>query len=252
MMQRQDGWRTEAIDGVAADIYEPTQPGTHGWVLLHLHGYGRKTLKDNPYFTAELEQHGMRCVCPYGERAWWLDRVLPEFDATRSPMGYLRESLLPWMEARWGTKPPAIGLCGNSMGGQGVLQLAYRYPRQFPVVAAICPAIDFQQWHGKGTTIDELFSSREAARQETAILQIHPLNWPRHQLILCDPADAEWFDGAERLGMKLSSMGIPFESDFTSSHGGHTWDYVNAMAKPALAFIADRLEQESRRIPPNA
>ena len=67
-----------------------------------------------------------------------------------------------------------MGLTGISMGGQGVLQLAYRHPRTFPVVAALAPAIDFHQWYGRGLPLDEMFDSREAARQATALLQIHP------------------------------------------------------------------------------
>ncbi|MGH7200003.1 MAG: alpha/beta hydrolase-fold protein, partial [Planctomycetaceae bacterium] len=95
---------------------------------------------------------------------------------------------------------------------------------------------------------DEMFPNREAARQQTAILQVHPLNWPRHQLLTCDPADAVWFEGAERLGMKLSSTGIPFESDFETTHGGHSWEYFNHMAPRAIGFVAERLELESRRV----
>ena len=85
------------------------------------------------------------------------------------------------------------------MGGQGALQLAYRYPREFPVVAAISPAIDFHHWYGQGLPLDEMFASREAARQATATLQIHPLGWPRHQLLVCDPEDVDWYEGVDRL-----------------------------------------------------
>ena len=73
------------------------------------------------------------------------------------------------------------------MGGQGALQLGYRYARQFPIVVAISPKVDFETWWGHDTSLDTLFSDREAARQRTAILQLHPLNYPKHQLLLCDP-----------------------------------------------------------------
>jgi len=242
-------WTPTEIGGKSVDLYEPPIPSEPRKAVVHLHGHAGTTLKENPYFTAELERHGMYCVCPHGRRSWWLDRVCLEFDETQTPIQYLREQLVPWMAASWNIRPPAIGLSGNSMGGQGVFQLAYRFPREFPVLAAICPAVDFHQWHGRGLTIDEMFPSRETARQQTAILQIHPLNWPRNQLIVCDPSDAEWFDGAERLAMKLSSMGIPFESDFTTSHGGHTWDYVNSMAAPVMKFLAERIDLELRRLP---
>ena len=30
--------------------------------------------------------------------------------------------------------------------------------------------------------------------------------------------------------------------------GGHTWDYFDRMAQPMLAFVADALQKESRRL----
>lgn len=242
-------WEQVTIDGHPADVYEPAGVVAAGRGVLHLHGHGLETLRGNPVWSAELERHGLRCVCPHGARSWWLDRVCDEFDPQLAPLRFLHDRVVPWMAQRWDVRPPLIGLTGISMGGQGVLQLAYRFPREFPVVAAIAPAVDFHNWHGRGLPIDAMFATREAARQETALLQIHPLNWPRHQLLLCDPADAEWFESADRLTMKLSSSGIPFESDLTTTHGGHSWDYFNHIAPRVLAFVADRLDKESRRIP---
>lgn len=240
-------WSQLDIAGKTADVYEPAAPAGHGRVVLHLHGHGLTTLKDNPVFSAELERHGLRAVCPHGQRSWWLDVVCREFDPEITPLRFLREQVVAYIGERWGTKPPAIGLTGISMGGQGALGLAYRFPREFPVVAAISPAVDFHNWHGQGLPLDEMFSSREAARQETATLRMNPLNWPRHQLLVCDPADETWFEGAERLAMKLSSMGVPFESDFATTAGGHSWEYFNMMAPRVVGFVAERLETESRR-----
>ena len=160
---------------------------------------------------------------------------------------YLREQVLPYIAERWNSQPPEIGLIGISMGGQGALQLAYRFPREFPVVAAISPAVDFHNWHGQGLPIDEMFPTREAARQQTVTLQLHPLNWPKHQLLVCDPGDVEWFEGVERLAMKLSSSGIPFESDMETKAGGHCWEYFNSMAPRVISFVADRLGMRNER-----
>jgi hypothetical protein len=241
-------WLTTELDGKVIDIYEPASPAAHGRVVLHLHGHALQTLKDNAAFTAELEKHGFRCVCPQGKRSWWLDVICREFDPDITPQAFLYERVVPFIEARWGTKPPAIGLTGISMGGQGALQLAYRRPRAFPVVAAISPAVDFHNLHGNGLPLDQMFASREAARQATATLMFHPLNWPRHQLFVCDPADADWFEGADRLAMKLMSMGILFETDLKTSHGGHTWEYFDSMAPKVIGFVAERLEEQSRAI----
>lgn len=237
-------WKNVAIDGKAADVFEPSSISEHGYSVLFLHGHGRITLKDNPVYTAELERRGWRCVCPHGERSWWGDRICTEFDPRITPQVFLRESLLPWFATAWGIEPPRIALLGVSMGGQGALKLAYRAPDLFPIVAALAPAIDFHNWHGRGLPLDDLYESAEEARQDTVTLLLHPLNWPRHQFLLCDPQDTEWLEGAERLASKLDSTGIPFERDFTTSHGGHSWDYFNHVAPKVMAFFQERLDKE--------
>ncbi len=239
-------WTTIEIAGKSADVFEPFGPGPYPFAVLHLHGHGLETLTHKPEFTAELERHSLPAICPHGQRSWWLDRVCQEFDPHVTPLSYLRNSVVPYMTERWGVQPPGIGVTGISMGGQGALQLAYRFPRQFPVVAAIAPAVDFHTWHGRGLPLDDMFATPESARQETATLHVHPLNWPQHQLIVCDPADVDWFEGCERLASKLYSMGIPFEGDFETSDGGHSWDYFNAMAPRVMSFVAERLQKVAR------
>ncbi len=241
-------WKYVEIAGKPADVYEPSRVGNARFAMLYLHGHDLKTPAHNETFAAEFERHGLPVVCPHGQRSWWTEAICSEFDAVASPLDYLVRQVVPWIENRFHLVPPAIGLMGIGMGGQGALQLAYRRPLDFPVVAAISPAVDFHTWYGRGLPLDTMFSSREAARQQTATLRINPLNWPRHQLLVCDPADAECFEGVDRLAMKLSSMGIPFESDFETGKGGHSWEYFNSMAAPVVRFLAERLEQESRRI----
>jgi hypothetical protein len=120
------------------------------------------------------------------------------------------------------------------------LQAAYRWPREFPAVAAISPAIDFHRWHSVDRSLFEMFISAEAARQQTATLNLHPLNWPPHQWFACDPADAH-HDGCERLASKLRSIGIPFEADLRTSAGGDFCRYVTKQLPVATAFLAERL-----------
>jgi len=157
--------------------------------------------------------------------------------------------VLPFIEQRLGAVPPRIGLLGTSMGGQGALRFAYRHPRIFPVAAAISPAIDFHKRYNEGDeTIPQMYPDPEAARQDTAILHVHPLNWPRHQFFCCDPEDYRWWESADRLRMKLYSLGIPHERDLETTGGGHGFDYYNRMAARAITFLADKLDEERRRI----
>lgn len=246
-MTESTGWTTTEVAGKRVDVFEPAERGRSAGVVLFLHGHDQRLLLGNSAFEAALEKQGLPCVCPSGGPCWWTDTPCAEFDGEVSPLAYLKESVVPFIEQRFDVRPPMIALCGVEMGGQGALQLAYRWGREFPSVAAISPAVDFHNWHGRGLPLDEMFASREWARQQTALLQLAPLNWPRNQLLLCDPDDGEWIESSERLASKLSSSGIPFESDFTTSCGDHAWDYYNHMADRAIAFLAERLEQESRR-----
>lgn len=239
-------WTTTPLAGKSCDVFEPA--GSPAGVVLFLHGYDNVTLKENVAYTAALERHQLACVCPHGPGCWWTETVFPPFDPAVSPIAWLRGPLRDAIVAKWPEAGPWIAVTGIEMGGQGALQLAYRAARQFPVVAAISPKVDFESWHGHGTTLDELFPDREAARQQTATLHLHPLNWPRQQLLLCDPADHYCIDGVLILASKLFSTGIPFEQDFTTSHGGYGWNYANAMADRVIDFLVAGLQAERARL----
>jgi S-formylglutathione hydrolase len=241
-------WQQVVIGDKPADVYFPSCRSPQKFSVLFLHGHGRITLKDNAVYTSHLERLGLACVCPHGERSWWGDRICREFDAAVTPTAYLRDSVLPWMKEQCQCAPPAIALLGVGMGGQGALRLAYRFPEQCPIVAAVAPTIDFQIWLGRGLPLDDMYPTAEAARQDTATLAMHPLHWPRHQLLMSDPTDVEWFDSAQRLASKLSSTGIPFECDFETRHGGQSWNYINHVADRVTQFMVGALEQEQLRL----
>jgi S-formylglutathione hydrolase FrmB len=134
------------------------------------------------------------------------------------------------------------------MGGQGALRFAYKYPNVFPVVAAIAPAIDYQTRMEEGDeTLPLMYRDAEQARQDTALLHIHPLNWPRRQWFCCSPEDYRWHNSADRLRMKLASLGIPYECDLDSD-GSHGWTYYEQMAPAAMQFLFEGLESERKRI----
>ena len=234
-------WSKIEIAGKPADVFVPLLANKPVGAVLFLHGYDAVTLKDNEAYTRELTKHNLIALCPLGPHCWWTDAIYGPFDEVLSPVDFLAQSVPTCCQRHWQIEPPRIAVCGVEMGGQGALQLAYRHARQFPTVVAISPKIDFDTWWGHGTSLDTIFSDREAARQRTATLHLHPLNYPKHQLLLCDPADPYCFDGVLTLASKLSSTGIPFEQDFETTHGGFGWNYANAMAPRAIEFIASKL-----------
>lgn len=236
-------WTTTSLDGRRVDVFKPCIELSPQAVVLFLHGHGRVLLNENLVFSRLLQKYQLAAVCPDGGCSWWLDVVCPEFHPEQTPQRWLVEAVVPFIEQQFGIQPPQIALLGVSMGGQGVLQLAFRHASKFPIVAAIAPAVDFNQLYGSGIPLDSMFPDAESARQATVVLNLHPLAWPRHQFFCCDPADTEWFDGAARLGMKLSSSGILHERDLQTTGGGHSWDYFNLMAGPAFKHISGSLRK---------
>ena len=239
------GWQTLEVAGKGCDIFEPDRPGQ--FVILHLHGVGMETLAGNAVWTRFLEEHGLRAICPHGKRSWWTNRICAEFDEKLSAERHLLQNVLPFIRERWRVEPPGIGLTGISMGGQGALRLAMKHASKFPVVAAISAAIDYQNLFGEGTTIDEMYPDKESVRQDTVLLHVHPLNWPRNMLFVIDPSDRLWLDGNQRLHEKLIALGIPHQHDFETTAGGHSWEYFNHMAHRVMEFVISGLEAERLR-----
>ena len=241
-------WSRVDIAGKPADVYDLAASTKPRFGILHLHGAGLETLTDRPAFTRLFDELRLVCVCPHGQRSWWGDRVCAAFDPQVTPERYLLQSVVPFFRERWGIAPRGIGIQGISMGGQGALRLAFKYPNIFPVVAAIAPAIEYHELYGQGMPIDDMYDSKEQCRQDTAPMHIHPSKYPPHIFFAIDPTDAAWFRGNDRLHEKLSALGVPHEIDLTTRAGGHSWDYFNHMAARAVHFIQAGLEHESRRL----
>lgn len=243
-------WYEDLLAGHAVDRFEPAQPNPHGFTLLYLHGVHVTRLRENAVYSELFDRHGLRVAAPITQRSWWTDRICDEFDPECSAERHVLERVLPYLAETWGVQPPQIAVWGTSMGGQGALRFAFKYPSRFPVVAAIAPAIDYQVKIDEGDeTLWAMYGGdRERARQDTATLHVHPLNWPRHTWFCCDPADHRWHESAERLQMKLSSLGIPHECDLETTAGGHSWEYYNHMAETAVHFMVSALERERLRV----
>ncbi len=237
------GWSRVTIAERAADVFTPAKKPRSG--LLFLHGLGLETLADNPVYTNLLLQHSFACVCPHGGASWWLDRAE---NAQISPEQYLLQAIVPYFRETWNLAPPNLGVFGISMGGQGALRLAFRHPKIFPTAAGISSALDFHELHGQGFVLDALYDSKEQARQDTALMHVPPYDPPPHVFFCIDPEDAAWYRGNDRLHEKLGALGVAHTIDFTTTAGGHGWEYFNRMAEPTLKFLADGLHKESRRL----
>jgi pimeloyl-ACP methyl ester carboxylesterase len=242
-------WSTIAIDGHACELHEP--PGAApGRALIYLHDVGGEPLRGCDTLRNLIEAAGLPAIAPQAGRSWWLDRIIPTFDARITPERFIVDSVRGELARRFGVHPPGIAVIGTGMGGQGALRIAYRHPAVFPTAAAIAPAIDFHVamrdsgFDEDGAWLDtlwETFGDAERARQDTAILHVHPLNWPRQQFFASDPADRRWHDGAVRLHSKLNALGIPHTA-LLEPRGD-----VDAAAE-AMRFVLEALDREARRI----
>ena len=253
-------WSTITVAGHECELYEPPLPRS-GRAVIYLHGVRERWLQELPGLRDQIEAAAVPAIAPRAGRSWWLDKRLPAFDPEITAERYVVEHVRAELERRFGVQPPGIGLIGTSMGGQGALRLSYRYPQLFPVAAAIAPAIDFHLAMREAGDRDDgeyydtlwtIYGDVERARQDTAILHVHPLNWPRHQCFASDPSDLHWHDGATRLHSKLVALGIPHVALLEARVGpgeGHSTVYYDRIAPEIMQFVLDALDAESRRIP---
>jgi pimeloyl-ACP methyl ester carboxylesterase len=240
-------WSTVEIAAHPADVYAPPGASPPRFGVLHLHGVGLKTLRDRPAFTRLFDELNLACICPHGGRCWWADRICPEFAPQISSERYLLQNILPYFKERWHLEPPAVGLLGVGMGGQGALRLALKQPDLFPVVAGIAPSIEYHDLYGHGTPVDKMYDSKEQCRQDTAPMHVHPSRYPPH-LFFCSDPDDPWHRGNDRLHEKLLALGVSHECVLETRAGGHSWQYFNHSADRAIRFLYAGLEQQSRRL----
>ncbi|HVA45939.1 MAG TPA: alpha/beta hydrolase-fold protein [Pirellulales bacterium] len=244
----------EVVDlrGHACQVYEPAQRNPHGWSLIFLHDVDAAGLEGREAYLEQFARHGLPCIAPKSGRSWWTERIWPGFDAALSAEQYVMDHVLSYAAEQWGSRPTQIALLGIGMGGQGALRLSFKYPNRLPIVAAMSPAIDFQlaYYDEDELALPAIYAEPEAARQDTATLHVHPLNWPRNIYFACDPADDPWFASAERLKMKLSALGIPHDADMQTTAQGRARAYSELMAAKALDYVAERLERERLRVAP--
>jgi pimeloyl-ACP methyl ester carboxylesterase len=237
-----DGWSRVEIAGKPADVFEPLAAR---FALLWLHEREADPCLPVglPLFTSLLHQHHLRCLAPYGDSSWWVDRICPSFDPEITAEKHLLHNVLPWMEERFQTSPRSIAVAGVEMGGQGAVRLALTHPKVFRAAASLGGAFDFHELHGRGTPLDDMYESRERCRLDTAILQMHPVDWPPHLWFACDPS-SPWFRGNDRLHEKLRAYGVPHTADLETTGA----DSFERMLEPMLQFLINGLEKESRRL----
>jgi pimeloyl-ACP methyl ester carboxylesterase len=244
----QGKWETIRSGDHVTRVYDlPGSVHARGAVVF-LHNLDELTLEGNAFFSSLFDKHRIVCVCPHGDGAWWLDRIWPAFDPNLSVEAWVIEQVVPVAQLRWRLGPRSMAVFGIGMGGQGALRMAFRHPERFPVVAGINAMLDFHELYHSATALDEMYDSKEQCRQDTALLHIHPANFPPHIFFACDPANGMWLRGNDRLHEKLTALGIAHEADMTTSAVGASWPYAELLGERVMTFVAKGIEEQSRRI----
>lgn len=238
------------VAGRPCQVFEPPRRNPHGSSVIFLHDVDGGGLQGREAYLEQLARHGLPCIAPLCGRSWWTERLWPDFDPTLSVEQYVMEYVLAHAAAHWQSQPPQVAIMGVGMGGQGALRLSFKFPNRLPIVAAVSPAIDYQlaYYDDEERALPAIYAGPEAARQDTATLHVHPLNWPRNIWFACDPADHRWHESSERLRMKLSALGIPHDADLETTAAGQPTPYADQMAEKAVDYLVERFDREHRRI----
>ncbi len=239
-------WLLATVGGHSVVAWVPHERSS-AEAILYLHDLDTIPPPENSEMRELFETVQIPVICPLAGRSWWLSLATREFP-DGGPLGWVRSMVIPWIEQTFQVRPPRMGLIGIGMGGQGALNLAYRSARQFPVVAAISAAVDFHVHQPHEPALSEVFETVESARQETATLHLHPLNWPLFQRIACHSADPLWFEGCERLASKLDSSGIPFDREFGSWPVFDRQVYENRQLQLSIDYVRQNLASASQQL----
>ena len=243
-------WIEQTVDDTLFRIFRP--PNVADRLIFFLHDEDQSVPLQDPAIERLLNDRQLTAVAPVCGPIWSLD-VATERGLPRE---YFVQRILSVAQAvalNGESSSPALAapmaLLGLGMGGQALLRVALDYPDRYPVVAAVEPVIDFHLYVRAGhPTLCEMFSEEEAARQHTAILHVHPLNWPRHLFFCADPMNYPWFDGPDRLRMKLAASGIPFECQLETTAEDSQESYFQLLAERAIEHCVAGLESERRRV----
>ena len=243
-------WNEIDLAGHICRVFEPAQPSPHRFVVVYLHCSGSAPIGRYPAFVDEFERHGLRVIEPVSGLSWWTDRIWPEFDPQISAEAYVMKHVVPHVAERWAPARRNSPCWASAW----VARRRCAWPTSIPTCSRPWPP------------------SRRPSISRNALTKASTRAWSRCTATPKTPArtlpcytsirsigrgtsssavrrrDERWHDSAERLRMKLSSLGVPFECDLETDNGGHSYQYFCHMAERSVGFLAERLEKERRRI----
>ncbi len=236
-------WTRHTVANRPVEVWNPGGQFEVAAILLH-------DLDGQVPLRSTIEEATYPVICPIAGRTWWLSVESAGFK--EGALSWVRDDVAPWAAQQFLplAPQPSTSLRIGLMDRDGWARCPQpQLPARAEVPRCVCDlaAVDFHNYQPSEPVLTETFESIEAARQQTATLHLHPLNWPLYQRIACDPSDPYWFEGCERLASKLSSSGIPFDGQFDHVSRDRAV-YDRGELKKAIRDLPEKVREASRQL----
>jgi len=200
-------------------------------------------VKNAPGIMEYADRYGIIVVSPDGNyNSWYFDSLLiPESKYET----YISKELVEWIDSHYKTIANRDGraITGLSMGGHGSLYLAFKHQDVYATVGSMSGGVDIRPFPNNWDISKYLgsFSENPERWNNHSVINLTHLLTPESLDIIIECGTADFFyDVNVRLHEKLLYNNIPHT--FTSSPGGHTWDFWKNSIKYQMELFNTHFE----------
>lgn len=191
----------------------------------------------------EATERRLVLVTPDGDaHGWYLDSPrVPESQIET----FIMKELLPDVELRLPING-RMGIAGISMGGNGALALAFKYPRVFAAVGSMSGAVDLSEAASRPALIERLgpYKDNRTLWEESSALHLakeRPGAARRVPVLLTVGGRDRWVKANRRLHEVLVDLGVDCKLEELA--GGHEWSHWLAALPEHLSWQAEKLHE---------
>jgi len=229
-----------------AYVPQTTDPKERFPTLYLLHGAGGSwtdySERSHSTLRALAGRYRIVIVTPDGdENGWYLDSE--KVPGARIQTYFMTE-LLPEIEAKLPvTEIKAIG--GVSMGGNGALALALKFPGAFVSASSISGAVDLSEARTRPALIERLgpYEQNPDAWEEHSTMHLvrrHPDVIRTLPVFITVGSRDKWAPANRSLHQVLTAMG--HEHGYSELPGDHTWEHFVEVLPKHVTFHAEKLK----------
>ncbi|UII24106.1 alpha/beta hydrolase [Fulvivirga ligni] len=210
-------------------------------VVYLLHGYSgnyKEWVRNVPKIKDLADQYGMIIVCPDGNYgSWYMDSPVKKESKFET---YIVKELVSYVDKNYSTiaKREGRAITGLSMGGHGGLYLAFRNQDVFASAGSMSGGVDLKPFPNNWELASLLGTYAEHPEnwEANSVIELTHLLTPNSLAISIECGTDDFFYAANvKLHEKLVYHNIPHR--FTSSPGGHTWEFWSNAIDYQLAFF---------------